>query len=176
MKTIPEEAPPPPEEPPPPRYSKELTAHEDRFEYLLRIEADTSDKWELRIDKPDSKIWLSTGSELNETVPMVRAILNFTTFATPNDLYNILYDVEFRKQWDKASVVDYEEFDRPSADVVLYYMHNKAPWPFQDRDFVEKRCIKRLPNNDIEIVSFHITDERYPPKAKMERGETIVGG
>ena len=82
---------------------------------------------------------------------MVRAWFDMELPVKPSDLLRILHDVELRKKWDQASVLDYVEFERPEADVALYYMMNKAPWPFADRDFVERRMMRSKRNGDIEV-------------------------
>lgn len=82
---------------------------------------------------------------------MVRAWFDMEIDAGPEDLLKVLYDVELRKKWDQASVIEYEEFEKPAADVTLYYMSNKAPWPFADRDFVERRLVRYKKNGDIEV-------------------------
>ena len=86
--------------------------------------------WQVRVDKPHAHISLTMGSSLNSTLPMVRARLTFKTEAMPEDLMFILYDTNYRLNWDKSTVAEFEEIDRPEEVVVCYYMRNKAPWPF----------------------------------------------
>ena len=56
-------------------------------------------------------------------------------------------------------------------------MLNKAPWPFQDRDFVETRYVRKKVNGDIEIYFTGSYHKDYPEdKNKAVRAESIIGG
>mmetsp|Transcript_28626 Transcript_28626/g.28258 ORF Transcript_28626/g.28258 Transcript_28626/m.28258 type:complete len:173 (+) Transcript_28626:512-1030(+) len=107
---------------------------------------------------------------------MVKACFDMEINANPIDLYFLLYDVDTRKQWDKSSVGEFIEIYK-TEDVVGYYMLNKAPWPFSDRDFIERRFIRKRDNGDIEVYYREYPAQDFqPPKSKAERGRTLFGG
>ena len=112
-----------------------------------------------------------------ENSPMVKALFNLRVNATPNELYQILYNIDIRKAWDKASVLEFQELDKPAGDVVKYYMLNKAPWPFTNRDFIETRYTRIKESGDIEIFYKEAEgDFVIENNEKIERGNTIFGG
>lgn len=96
--------------------------------------------------------------------------------ANPEDLQFLMYDLEARKSWDKASVLTFVEISKISSDASCFYMLNKAPWPFANRDFVEQRLVRRRDNGDIENLTLEITHPDYPVVKKVERARTVLGG
>jgi len=80
---------------------------------------------------------------------MFRARFTFKTAALPEDLMFMLYDPTYRLSWDKSNLVAFEDIARPEEGVAHYYIRNKAPWPFQDRDFVEKRIQRKLETGEV---------------------------
>ena len=85
-------------------------------------------------------------------------------------------DPEIRQKWDKESLVKFVDFRGYGSDVVYYYKQNKAPWPFKNRDFVERRLINFLPNGDVHTCFEAIEAFEYPVSSEAERGETVLGG
>jgi hypothetical protein len=154
--------------------SQEVLEQYDKFEYLLAMESEEG--WTLKVDKPNAQIAIKRGSRFNSELPVVRAVFDMEMDFKPKDLYFMLYDVPTRMSWDSSSVLEYEEFQRLSHDCVLYYMQNKAPWPFSNRDFVEQRLVRTRINGDIEVFYSAVTHSAYPPRSKIERGTTVVGG
>jgi hypothetical protein len=55
-------------------------------------------------------------------------------------------------------------------------MQNKAPWPLQNRDFVERHIIRNVENGGIQVYSQAIQDTTFPSVKNVVRGETIFGG
>jgi hypothetical protein len=155
--------------------SQLVREHYDKFEYLLALEAETAG-WSVKVNKPYAQISLKQGSSLNADLPVVRATFDLEMDIKPQDLYFVLFDVSTRKSWDSSSVLEYDEFERPAHDCVLYYMLNKAPWPFSNRDFVERRLIRQRTNGDLEVYSSAITHSAYPERSRTERGATVIGG
>ena len=144
------------------------------FEKLLELEA--SDDWEVKIDKPFACIMVRTGTPSHSDIPLLKAFFDMELNAEPEDLLDVIYNPEIRKKWD-ASIGAYNEILRLAPDVIHYYMLNKAPWPFKDRDFVEIRYIRKRINGDLEIFFTGYTHSDYPEfKDKAVRGETIIGG
>jgi hypothetical protein len=106
---------------------------------------------------------------------MMKAMFDTRLCAEPEALYELLYAPDVRRQWD-TSIGAYTEIEKEAEDTVQYYMHNKAPWPFSDRDFVETRFIRRRENGDMEICFKASQHSEYPEREKIVRGETIIGG
>jgi hypothetical protein len=113
---------------------------------------------------------------MGDSPPFVKALFNMQVDAMPEDLFLLLYSTEIRKEWDK-SVAEFYEIEKIGLDVVKYYMLNKAPWPFTDRDFVEMRYCRRKENGDIEIYYKESESEEVKEREiKVERGKTLFGG
>jgi hypothetical protein len=117
-----------------------------------------------------------TGTERNTSAPIVKVDAYLDTQFTPADIYRLVNDVEIRKRWNDENLVEFHELERPADDVVIYYKQNKAPWPFKNRDFVEKRYVNRLQNGDIYTCFESTESDLMPVRKECERGETIVGG
>jgi hypothetical protein len=143
------------------------------FDVLLEIE--TSSEWDATLKKNFGVVMVRNGSRVNSEVPLMMAMLDLEICAEPEDLYAVIYDYEIRKKWD-SSIGEYREVKREGDDVITYYMHNKAPWPFADRDFVETRFIRKRENGDMEIFFRGERNEDYPEFRKIVRGETVFGG
>ena len=144
------------------------------FEMLLELEANSD--WEMKIDKPFACIMIRTGTPNAPDIPIMKALFDMEIDAEPEDMYDVIYNPIIRKGWDN-SIGAYNEIIRPSDDVIHYYMLNKAPWPFKDRDFTEIRYIRRRVNGDMEIYFSALGHQDYPEvKEKAIRGETIIGG
>ena len=144
-------------------WSEDVERFLPRFAEILQLEHE-EEGWVTKVSKPTATIAVKLVTTMQAPsprgeLPIVRAAFDFELDLTPDDLYAVLYDVELRKQWDSDSVLEYEEFEHPYSDSVLYYMVNKAPWPFSSRDFVERRLIRRTSEGDIEIVFFNIEHE-----------------
>jgi len=144
-------------------WSEDVQRFLPRFEEILHLELET-EGWTTKVNKPTATIAVKLVHTIQAPsprgeLPIVRAAFDFELDMTPDDLYAVLYDVELRKQWDSDSILEYEEFERPYPDSVLYYMVNKVPWPFANRDFVERRLIRRTLQGDIEIAFFNTEHE-----------------
>jgi hypothetical protein len=156
--------------------SVEVQSIEGDIGYILKIEQDVN-SWTLKTEKPFIRIYLRNSTDFNAELPVVMTMVNLEIDADPERLLEIMYDPDKRKKWDKQSVIEFVELERPNEDVLIYYMANKAPWPFSDRDFIEKRYIRRRSNGDIEIFSRHTNYENLPEiSKKCERGKTIISG
>ena len=130
----------------------------------------------MKIDKPFACIMIRTGTPNAPDIPIMKALFDMEIDAEPEDMYDVIYNPIIRKGWDN-SIGAYNEIIRPSDDVIHYYMLNKAPWPFKDRDFTEIRYIRRRVNGDMEIYFSALGHQDYPEvKEKAIRGETIIGG
>lgn len=156
--------------------SREVEENTRDLDYLVGLEKDV-DSWTLKTERPFARVYLRNSSDYNAELPMVMTLFNMECDAEPEHLFEIMYEPAKRKKWDKQSVIEFVELEKPHDDVLIYYMANKAPWPFTDRDFVDKRWIRYRSNGDIEILTRHTTYENLPEiSKKCERGKTIIAG
>lgn len=154
--------------------SNEVISKSSCFDMILDLESSTD--WKLRVSKPNAQIYLKKGTPSHPKVAVVKALLDIEINVMPENLNFLLYDVDSRKKWDKSSVVEFIEITK-TEDVVHYYMLNKAPWPFSDRDFVEKRYMRKYENGDCEVYFEDCAHPEYPEKGKkVTRAKTIFGG
>ena len=155
--------------------SSDLVASESsNFDILLNLESEPD--WEVKLEQLNAYVMIKPSNEVQKEVPIMKAFFDLEMEVDPELVYNIIYEPEIRKQWDK-SIEIYTEIEKIREDVIQYYMHNKAPWPFADRDFVETRYIRRRANGDLEIYFTRSENEQFPDKGnKVVRGETIIGG
>ena len=154
--------------------SELVAAQAENFEMLFCLESSTD--WEVKVDKPFACIMTRAGTSSHPDIALMKAFFDMELNVEPEDMYDIIYNPEVRKKWD-TSIADYHIINQISDDVIHYYMLNKAPWPFKDRDFTEVRYIRRRVNGDMEIYFTGLAHHEYPePKDKIIRGETIIGG
>ena len=154
--------------------SSELVNTESKnFESILDLEADVD--WEVKVEKSNVIIMVRTGSKNHPELPMMKAFFDFEIDVEPQLVYDVIYDPDIRKKWDN-SLAEYNLIQKQN-DVIQYYMHNKAPWPFDDRDFVETRFLRNRCNGDLEVYFRASVSEQYSEThEKIVRGETILGG
>ena len=151
-----------------------VSSNNSNFETILDLESDPD--WELKQDKPFAYIMIRSGSPDYPNIPMMKAFFDLELDVEPELLHDILYDPKSRKKWD-TSIGEYKVIDKIRDDVVQYYMLNKAPWPFTDRDFVETRYVRRRNNGDMEIFYRASESEEFVESGdKVIRGQTIFGG
>lgn len=151
-----------------------VTSQFPNFAKILELEA--SSDWEVKIDKSYACIMLKTETSSHPGIPILKAFFDMELDAYPQDLYEILYMPEYRMRWDN-DIQAFYEIGHLTEDAVQYYMHNKAPWPFKDRDFVETRYRRKRVNGDNEILYLSLEHGEFPEnKEKAIRAETIIGG
>ena len=153
--------------------SELVNAESKNFESILDLEADVD--WEVKVEKSNAIIMVRTGSKTHPKIPMMKAFFDFEADVEPGLVYDVIYDPEIRKKWD-SSLAEYNLIQNQN-DMIQYYMHNKAPWPFDDRDFVETRFLRTRSNGDLEVYFRASISEQYSEaQEKVVRGETILGG
>lgn len=143
------------------------------FESILDLESDPD--WDLKLEKPFAYIMVRTGTKTHPEIPLMKAFFDLELNIDPDLVYDILYNPDIRKKWD-LSLGEYIEFNKQEG-VIQYYMLNKAPWPFADRDFVETRYIRKRVNGDLEVCFSATLHEDFPEiKEKAVRAEVVIGG
>ena len=82
---------------------------------------------------------------------------------------------EKRLKWDKDGLMEFKvQEDEKTPDGKLLYTISKFPWPMKNRDFLDFRYTKKLPN-EIRVIFFGIDHEDYPPAEGIVRGHSIFG-
>jgi hypothetical protein len=153
-----------------------VTANKDKFYYLYNLEK-VSRRWESIVNNDTVKVWLNKGgTDRNADAPVVKVDAFIDTKRAPADIQHMVNDVETRKKWADENLMEFRELERLADDVVIYYKQNKAPWPFKNRDFVERRFVNQLSNGDVHTCFEAIKTPLMPEKKDFERAETIVGG
>jgi hypothetical protein len=143
------------------------------FESILELEADTD--WEVKVEKPNAYIMIRTGTPSHPNIPIMKAFFDLELEVDPQLAYSVIYDPQIRKKWDRT-LAEYEIL-RNEGDLIQYYMRNTAPWPFDDRDFVETRYIRKRNNGDLEVYFRASFNENFQnPPEKTVRGEVVLGG
>ena len=96
------------------------------------------------------------------------------TDLTSSELIAIMNDPEKRLKWDKDSTLELSDISS-TGDCVDYYTLSKAPWPLKNRDWVERRYTRKLPDGDLYTFYSHCEIETYPPRDNCERAVTLFG-
>lgn len=153
--------------------SNQVSSNYSIFDAILELESDPD--WDLKLEKPFAYVFVRTGTKTHPDIPLMKAFFDLELNIDPEQVYEIIYNPEIRKKWD-LSLGEYTE-RRIEEGLIQYYMLNKAPWPFADRDFVETRYIRKRENGDLEVCFSASINEIYPEiKEKAVRAEVIIGG
>ncbi|KAH3766057.1 phosphatidylcholine transfer protein [Pelomyxa schiedti] len=93
----------------------------------------------------------------------------------PEVVYDVLHDPEYRTVWDKYMVEGYDirRIGGVNDDVGYYRM--KFGFGLSDRDFVNQRSWRVLPNEWI-IMNHSVTLPDYPKRSGCERGWSYLTG
>ena len=77
---------------------------------------------------------------MNDKLPVVKTTYYFDGKYTFKNIMDVQYDPKTRLNWD-GSMKEYIVNQQDHKCLAIYYMAMKAPFPFKDRDFCEKRVI-----------------------------------
>jgi hypothetical protein len=119
------------------------------FEYVLSLKE--SGEWEEKLDKPAIKVAILPGSRYNNSVPVMRAECEIETDVSPSELYLIVNTPELRMRWDSDNILEFRDL-KNAQDVIESYTACKLPWPMKNRDFVDRRYLRRLTNGDVYML------------------------
>ena len=72
--------------------------------------------------------------------------------------FNKLYNIEERKKWDE-NIVEYKILKEISPGILHYYMINRIPYPFKNRDFVEKRTSFFVKELNQHVILYNQIDD-----------------
>jgi len=115
------------------------------------------------------------GSKFDEKIPVIRTCFDLETDLTSSELISIINDPEKRLKWDKDATLEFINITN-TPDCVDYYSLSKAPWPLKNRDWVERRYTRHLPDGDLYTFYSHVESGDHPPRENCERAMTLFGG
>jgi hypothetical protein len=95
----------------------------------------------------------------------------------PEVLYDVLHDHEYRKVWDDNMVEGIVIHQLDSCNEIGYY-HAKSPAIIiQDRDFVNQRAWKSIPERKTHVImNWSIEHASWPHKRNVVRAQSILSG
>mmetsp|Transcript_391 Transcript_391/g.500 ORF Transcript_391/g.500 Transcript_391/m.500 type:complete len:238 (+) Transcript_391:36-749(+) len=94
----------------------------------------------------------------------------------PETLYDVLHDHNYRKVWDEnmLSGIVIEQMNKTNE--VGYYAA-KSPGPISNRDFVNQRCWRALPDKgEWLIINWSVKHHEYPEQKGFVRAISILSG
>ncbi|XP_011867735.1 PREDICTED: PCTP-like protein isoform X4 [Vollenhovia emeryi] len=145
-------------------------AEDKDFEKLKQL-YDDNNNWKLDYNKPDLSAW--TKSVPGISFRMVKIRTRFPD-VSPETLYDVLHDPEYRKVWDTHMIESKDiGFFNPNNDIGYYSM--ACPSPLKNRDFVLQRSwldtgIEQL------ILNHSVYHKDYPPRKHFVRATSYLTG
>ncbi|XP_071561047.1 START domain-containing protein 10-like isoform X1 [Temnothorax nylanderi] len=145
-------------------------AEDKDFEKLKQL-YDDNNNWKLDYNKPDLSVW--TKSVPGISFRMVKIRTRFPDIS-PETLYDVLHDPEYRKVWDTHMIESKDiGFFNPNNDIGYYSM--ACPSPLKNRDFVLQRSwldtgIEQL------ILNHSVYHKDYPPRKHFVRATSYLTG
>ncbi|XP_070154658.1 START domain-containing protein 10 [Polyergus mexicanus] len=145
-------------------------AEDKDFEILKKLYDDNND-WKLDYNKPDLSVW--TKCVRGISFKMVKIRTRFSDIS-PETLYDVLHDPEYRKVWDTHMIESKDiGFFNPNNDIGYYSM--ACPSPLKNRDFVLQRSwldtgIEQL------IINHSVYHKDYPPRKHFVRATSYLTG
>ncbi|KAJ9598206.1 hypothetical protein L9F63_011110 [Diploptera punctata] len=145
-------------------------AEDQDFEKLKKLVDDHSG-WKLDYNKSSTKVWTKSIPKTN-----FKMIKVWTVFAdvTPNQIYDVLHDPDYRKVWDQHMI---ESRDigclNPNNDVGYYAM--SCPAPLKNRDFVLQRSWLDT-GHEQYIINHSVFHKDFPPKRGFIRATSHLTG
>lgn|SRR3989338_1270759 len=94
----------------------------------------------------------------------------------PETLYDVLHDHNYRKVWDDNMIEGIVIFQLDSCNEVGYYAA-KSPSPVSNRDFLNQRCWRALPDDGLWVImNWSTAHSDYPEKKGFVRAQSILSG
>lgn len=152
------------------RYSDEL---ENKFKQFLEIINEPIETWEPVLQKPGLVI-VKTFKTGNSAV-FVKGYVDIES--TKEILFKAIYDQEFRVYWDKV-LMDFHIVERESEDVDIVYYYVESPFGVANRDFCQKRIVRRnFPQREQDsLMYFSCENKNAPNVKKFVRAQTLISG
>ncbi|XP_064636421.1 START domain-containing protein 10-like [Lineus longissimus] len=131
--------------------------------------------WKLEFNKsPPTKVW----SKKND-YSSFKVLKGFTVFedVTPGQLYDVIHDPRYRRQWDPHMIEGREIcFINPCNDIGYYSIKSPVPG-MKNRDFVTQRSwLAQDHLNEYIIMNHSVNHKSCPPKKEFVRGKSFLTG
>ncbi|XP_014273438.1 START domain-containing protein 10 [Halyomorpha halys] len=127
--------------------------------------------WKLDYNKGPIKVW--TKGLHNTNFKMIKVLANFPEIS-PEIMYDVLHDPEYRKIWDQHMIESHDiGILNPNNDVGYYSM--SCPSPLANRDFVLQRSWLDL-GIEKYILNHSVYHINYPPKKGFIRATSYLTG
>lgn len=144
---------------------------EDKDFLGLKDLLDSHTEWKLDFNKGALKVW--TKILPNTNFKMIKVLALFPDIS-PEVMYDVLHDPEYRKVWDQHMIESHDiGFLNPNNDVGYYSM--SCPSPLANRDFVLQRSWLDL-GREKYILNHSVYHINYPPKKGFIRATSYLTG
>jgi hypothetical protein len=137
----------------------------------LFAQVNETDEWNLAKDKQGVKIYTRTleGSKLKE----------FRVYAelevSPETLVQVLMDVPHYVDW--AENIKFSRLlKKISEEEIIIYSELKVPWPFDNRDIIDRTRVHWTDNKDTVILEIKSVPDYIPEKEGVVRMPLADGG
>ncbi|KAK9508225.1 hypothetical protein O3M35_007933 [Rhynocoris fuscipes] len=144
---------------------------EDKDFSSLKELLDNHEDWKLDYHKGPIKVWTKTLPNTN--FKMIKVLASFPEIS-PEVMYDVLHDPEYRKVWDQHMIESHDiGFLNPNNDVGYYSM--SCPSPLANRDFVLQRSWLDL-GTEKYILNHSVYHTDYPPRKGFIRATSYLTG
>uniref|UniRef100_R4FKC6 Putative start domain-containing protein n=1 Tax=Rhodnius prolixus TaxID=13249 RepID=R4FKC6_RHOPR len=142
---------------------------EDKDFSSLKELLDNHIGWKLDYHKGPIKVWTKTLPNTN--FKMIKVLATFTDIS-PEVMYDVLHDPEYRKVWDQHMIESHDiGYLNPNNDVGYYSM--SCPSPLANRDFVLQRSWLDL-GSEKYILNHSVYHINYPPRKGFIRATSYL--
>ncbi|XP_037911331.1 START domain-containing protein 10-like isoform X2 [Hermetia illucens] len=129
--------------------------------------------WALEIDKDNIQVWTRPVSGCNFN--MVKILSHFTE-CTPDILFDVLHDPDYRREWD-SHMLESEEIGVINVNNDVGYYAMSCPPPLKPRDFVLMRSwLDTGPQGEQMLLSRSVPHKNYPPRKGYVRATSYITG
>jgi hypothetical protein len=128
--------------------------------------------WTKKMDKNGLVVWTRSMED--------RAIKMFKLHTVFKDVsaaaaFDVLMDPEYRQNWDDASIRDFDICKLDGYNDIGYYAM-KCPAPLKNRDYVNQRSWRVVPEKHLIVFNHSVSHEKHPPLKNFVRGVSYVTG
>ena len=93
------------------------------------------------------------------------------------ELSQALWDIESRREWDKANISEWRVVRALDKDTDVHYMRCKGMFGMAERDFADMRRRYELPDQEAYAIVFIAVDvPEVPEEPPAVRAETLFAG
>ena len=133
--------------------------------------ADKTDKFVLRYDQDEILVWDRKKS--GEPMNLIKV---FGTFkCSPETLWDMLHDAQYRGEWDHNRIEGYELSHLDDRQSIGYYAA-KSPSPISNRDFVNQRIWHDAGNGEYVIFNTSVSHNGMPDRDGFVRAKSKITG